>query len=175
MRYDMAKVIIKKRHATEWTLRGQGDGESIARRQALLDIIFDNARSKGTEIAQLRQTNLNYAILVFAALFTFSLQFAEGWYSVAVSAALFFVMFVFSSLDRRFHRFIHGWRAPEKHLVEKVTALLNDPNADLTFRRYISEAEYTAELGGLQPIITYSLVAVSALHLGYCLALLLSV
>jgi len=155
-------------------LQGQLDADSIVRRQELLGIMFETAKSKGTEIAQLRQTNLNYALLVFAALFTFSFQLTKGWYSVAVSAALCLIMCIFSSLDRRFHRFIHGWRASEKHLIESMATLLNKPQADLTFRRYISEAENTAEIWGLQPVITYSLVVVSALHFLYCFWLSLS-
>lgn len=156
-------------HPTKWTLRGSADPESIARRQELLGALFETARSKGTEVAQLRQTNLNYALLIFAGLFTFSFQFAKGWYSVAGSAALCFTMCVFSILDRKFHKFIHGWRATEKHLTERMTTLLNQPGDDLDFRRYISEAEPTAEFLALQPVITYSLVSASAVHFAYCL------
>ena len=174
MERDVAEVKSENPHPREWTLRGQADPESIARRQRLLGTVFEAARGKGTEVAQLRQTNMNYAILVFAALLTFSVQFSKGWYSVVVSAALLFMMCVFSSLDRRFHRYIHGFRATERHLIESMATLLNQPSADLAFRRYISEAEKTAERWSLQPIITYSLVVVSALHLFYCLWLSLT-
>jgi hypothetical protein len=85
---------------SKWTLKGELDSASISRRHALLGIMFDNAKSKGSLIAKLRQTNLNYAIVIFAALFTFSFKFTKGWYSVAVSAALCLMMCIFSSLDR---------------------------------------------------------------------------
>jgi hypothetical protein len=174
MQPGAAEAHSQKPPPREWTLRGQTDIESIARRQDILGTVLKAARGKGTEIAQLRQTNLNYAILVFAALFTFSFQFSKGWYSVAVSAALLFVMCLFSSLDRRFHKFIHGFRATERHLIDSMATLINQPSSDLTFRRYISEAQNTAERWSLQPVITYSLVVVSALHLFYCLWLALT-
>ena len=169
MQPDVPEAKSEKPDPRSWTLQGQTDPESIARRQELLTTVFEAARAKGTEIAQLRQTNLNYAILVFAALFTFTFQFSKGWYSVAVSAALLFIMIAFSCLDRRFHKFIHGFRATERHLINSMATLLNQPSSDIVFRRYISEAEQTAEWRSFQPIITYSLVAAAALHLLYCL------
>jgi len=154
-------------HPTEWTLKGALDAENISRRQTMLSTLFETAKTKGAEIAQLRQTNLNYALLIFAALFTFSFQFAKGWYSVASSLALCFIMCVFCGLDRRYHKFIHGWRATEKHFIDKMATLLSNPEADVVFRRYIQEAEKTAECWGWQPVITYLLVAASAIHSGY--------
>lgn len=157
----------------EWTLSGETDPGSITRRQGLLDTLFKDARDKGIEIAQLRQKNLNLAIIIFAALFTFSFRFSTGWYSVAVSAALVFIMGVFSILDRRFHKFIHGFRASERHLTGTMVALLNEPSSDLVFRRYISAGKKTAEWRAWQPIITYALVVVSVFHLIYCLIIVI--
>jgi hypothetical protein len=153
----------------KWTLKGELDPSSISRRQALLSTFFDNAKSKGSLIAKLRQTNLNYAIVIFAALFTFSFKFTKGWYSVTVSAALCLIMSIFSILDRKFHKYIHGWRDTEKHLMDKITTLLNKPQDDIVFRRYVKEAEQSAEAWGWQPIITYLLIAVSGIHFFYCL------
>jgi hypothetical protein len=154
---------------TKWTLLGSINPESIARRQELLRSMYETARSKGAEVAQLRQTNLNYALLIFAGLFTFSFQFAKGWYSVIGSAALCLIMCIFCVLDRRLHKFIHGWRATEKHLTEKITYLLNYPSENIEFRRYISEAERNAEWRSLQPMIMYAFILASLFHFVYCL------
>lgn len=162
-------MIRKTPEPVAWTLRGSPDAESITRRQGLLGAMFENARSKGNELAQLRQTNLNFSLLIFAALFTFSFQFTKGWYSVAGSAALCFTMSVFCLMDRKFHKFMHGWRETEIHLTERMTNLLNQPEDDLKFRRHMVEAQETAQLTGLQPMITYALVLASTIHLAYSL------
>jgi hypothetical protein len=153
---------------TEWCLRGNG---SLERRQALLSSMFETARAKGSEVARLRQNNLSYALLLFGALFTVNLQFSKGWLAVGVSSMLFLFMIIVSVLDRRFHRYVHGWRQTEKHLIEKMVTLLNNPESDLSFRRYISEAELTAEKWAWQPCVTYILVAASLAYLAHTVIL----
>jgi hypothetical protein len=149
---------------TEWSLKGSG---SLERRHALLSDMFAAARAKGSEVARLRQNNLSYALLLFGALFTVNVQFSKGWLTVGVSAMLCLIMTIESILDRRFHRYVHGWRQTEKHLIERTVTLLNDPANDLAIRRYISEAELTAEYFAWQPCITYLLVAASFAYLVY--------
>jgi hypothetical protein len=161
--------MAAKAHSSKtYTLRGSPDNDNIERRLRLLSTLFETAKTRCAEIAHLRQNNLSYALVIFAGLFTFGVRFPSGWYSVWVSAALFVMMCFFSLLDRRFHRYIHGWRETEKIFVGLMESVTNDPNGDITFVRYVREGERKAEKNGLQPWITYLLVIASAAHLTYC-------
>jgi hypothetical protein len=152
-----------------WTLNGGTGIGYVAHRLAFLSSLFDTAKSKGSEIAQLRQRNLNFALIIFAAFISFQFQFPSAWYSVWASAAFVALMCFFALLDRRFHRYVHGWRETEKLFMDMISTVLNNPDQDITFARYVREGEDKAEKCSLQPWITYLLVAGSLIHSVYCM------
>ena len=87
--------------------------------------------------------------------------------SFPVAIALLVIMIVFCLLDRRTHTYIHGWRATEKQFMELLSNLINKPEEDVSYLRYIKEGEKTAELFALQPIIYYLLDASAIINLVY--------
>lgn len=151
----------------EYTLNGSEKDQNIDRRVNLLTALFDRADLKGNHISELRQKNLNYALIIFAGLFTFTMKFPSKLYSVFISAALLGIMIVFCLLDRRYHKFIHGWRKTKTMFMEKVADVINEPRKEVSFVRYLKEEEKTAEFRSLQPIIFYCLVFSGLVHVGY--------
>lgn len=148
----------RRRKPRIWTLRGS-TGAALETKLAVLTTMFETTKEKGMEVAQLRQKNLNYALIIFAGISTFSFTVVKGeWYSVCCCAALLVIMFCFAKLDRKFHRYIHGWRETEKFFTTKMVQLINNPKQDIKFIRYIAKGEKKAEAKGHQPLITYSLV-----------------
>lgn len=162
------KAKAQKDPPKTWMLKGSTERDNADRKVSFLSLLLDTAKTKGTEVAQLRQRNLNYALLIFGGLLAFSLQFASSWYSVWVSVSLLAMMCFFSLLDRRFHRYIHGWRETEKMFMDKITSVINDSHGDVEFVRYYKEGEEKAERFGLQPWITYLLVIGAVIHFVYC-------
>jgi hypothetical protein len=152
-----------------WTLNGATDNAHLTHRLAFLSSLFDTAKSKGSEVAQLRQRNLNFALIVFAAFISFQVRFPSGWYSVWASAAFVALMCFFSLLDRRFHAYAHGWRETEKLFMDMISSVINSPDQDITFVRFVREGKDKAEKFSLQPWITYLLVAGSLMHFVHCL------
>lgn len=151
----------------EYILKGSNNKENIDRRIAFLTKLYEKADEKGTHLSELRQKSMNYALVIFAAMFTFTMRFSDGFYSVFVSLALLCIMFVFCKLDRRFHQYIHGWRRTKTNFMEMITVVVNNPERDIIFRRYWKEGEKTAEINSLQPIIFYFLIFAGFVHLSY--------
>jgi hypothetical protein len=156
-----------------YTLFGSDEKENIDRRIAFLTSLLGIAERKGPYLGQLRQRNMNYALVAFAGLFTFSFKMPTKLYSLFVSAALFIIVLVFCLLDLRFHKFVHGWRESEKAFIKAISEVINDPTKKITFVRYIEEAEREAENFSLQPMIFYLLVVASFIHLLYSLITLI--
>ena len=151
----------------ELTLKGGPEKENAERRIGLLTCLLHQAEQKITHISELRQRNLNYALVIFAGLFTFSMKFAVELYSVFVAGVLLAIMIVFSRLDRRLHKFIHGWGRTRYELVKRINQVINAPTADVTYQIYWPEAEKTAQPLALQPIVFYFLVVGGVIHLTF--------
>jgi hypothetical protein len=152
-----------------FALNGSSEPASIDRRIALLTTLLQLAEQKITHIAELRQRNMNYALLLFAGLFTFTMKFPSGVYSAFVSVALLAIMAVFCKLDHRLHRFIHGWGKTKTEFAKRVNQIINEPTQGVTYLRYWADGERTAELRSLQPMVFYFLLGGGILHLSYFL------
>ena len=57
--------------------------------------------------------------------------------------------------------------------MKAISEVINDPTKEITFVRYIEEAEREAENFSLQPMIFYLLVVASFIHLLYSLITLI--
>ncbi len=148
----------------EYVLRGAAEKETAERRIGLLTSLLHQAEQKITHISELRQRNLNYALVIFAALFTFIMKFPAELYSAFIAAVLLSIMTVFCMLDRRLHKYIHGWGKTRTEFMVRINAIINDPKADVTYQRYWPEGEKRAELFSLQPTIFYFLVFGGLVH-----------
>lgn len=150
-----------------YKLRGSEETENIKHRISFLTKELNGAEKKEIYIGELRQKNMNYALVVFAGLFAFGLSFPTKIFSLAASLSLFLIMLVFCLLDRRYHKFIHGWRKTEKIIEKVISEVINNPKQDVEFPRYAEEGEREAEKFHLQPIIYYFLVLGGFFHLIY--------
>ena len=110
---------------------------------------------------------MNYALVIFAVLFTFTMKYPWELYSAFVSMALVAIIGVFCMLDRRLHKLIHGWARTKREFVERINTIINDPSEDITYQGYYSEGERTAEFHSLQPVIFYLLLGGGLVHLVY--------
>jgi hypothetical protein len=151
----------------EYLLKGSADNANIERRISLLSSLLQQAEQKITHISELRQRNINYALVIFAGLFTFTLKFTSGLYSLFVSVAMLAMVAIFCMLDRRLHKFIHGWGKTKTEFMECINTIINNPSEDIKYQRYYPDGERTAELKALQPMIFYFLLIGGFVHLVY--------
>lgn len=151
----------------EYTLRGTVDDANIERRIGLLSSLLLQAEQKITHMAELRQRNMNYALVIFAGLLTLTMKFPPEAYSAFVSVPLLAIVGVFCMLDRRLHKFVHGWGKTRTRFMERINIIINDPSEDIIYQKYYPEGERTAELTALQPMIFYFLWCGGLVHLVY--------
>jgi hypothetical protein len=55
------------------------------------------------------------------------------------------LMLIFCLLDRRLHKMSHGWQGTGKRIALALAEAINDPSKDVSFPRYHSPAERTAQ------------------------------
>ncbi|RLI46374.1 hypothetical protein DRO61_09310 [Candidatus Bathyarchaeota archaeon] len=142
----------------EYTLKGSANSGINDTRIAFLTKLFDNAAEKGTHLSEMRQRNLNYALIIFVAYLTFGTRITEGINSLPVSVAIVCVMIFFCLLDRRLHQISHGWKTTKFMFMEKINQVINDPTMDIAYVRYDKKGEDAAKKFTLQPMIHYFLV-----------------
>lgn len=152
----------------EFVLNGPTDPPNIDRRITFVTVLLQQTEQKITHISELRQRNMNYALLLFAAMFTFTMKFPlSGLHSAFLSVVLLAIMAVFCKLDRRLHRFIHGWGRTKHEFVKRINQIINEPEKDVKCLSYFKDGEKTAEPGALQPVIFYFLLVGAFLHACY--------
>lgn len=156
--WSFIKKPSKKKKTKEFTLNGSKSPANIERRISLLTELMRHADQQSFHISELRQKNLNYALFIFAGLFTFNMKFRPEINSFLISFALFVIMIVFCILDRRYHRHIHGWRRTKMEFVNRINDIINAPSRAVVYRRYWNVGEKTAEPVAPIPVIYYFLI-----------------
>ncbi len=151
----------------DYELQGAEDPGNIDRRISFLSMLLSQAELKCQHISDLRQRNMNYAIVIFAGLFAYAAKFSTQPSSLVASVALCCLMVVFCKLDRRYHKINHGWRATRKSYIKQVTKLINSPAQTFSYQTYVAEGERTAEYFALQPVVYYFIIAGSLAHVLY--------
>jgi len=117
--------------AKAYVLKGSSAPQSIELRMSLLSTLYDKAAAKSNLITEVRQRNLNYALVIFAGILGISAKVASDGHSpIPLSVVLVMLLALFSLFDRRLHRFDHGWRRTKTMFMEKMNDLVNDPEAD---------------------------------------------
>lgn len=150
-----------------YKLLGSDDTENLKLRISFLTKELESAEKKEIHINEIRQANMNYALIIFAGLFTFGLGLLTGLLLVTSSLSLFLLMTAFCFMDRRYHQYIHGWRKTQKIIENKISVLINNPKRDIEFPRYYIEGEEEAENFSMQPIIYYLLILGGLIHFIY--------
>lgn len=142
----------------EIPLNGARQGVDNQQRIEFLKAMLNNAELKMNHIDGLRQRNMNIAIIIFVGMYGFVLQSSLQIFHPLCFVVLTLAMFVFTLLDRRLHRFQHGWRKTRRHFVEALRDVINSPNNDVNVQRYYEEGEQEAEKFSLQPVLYYLLI-----------------
>jgi uncharacterized membrane protein len=140
-------------------LKGTAAGGDHESRIGMLTTMLNNAEAKMNHIDGLRQTNMNIALVIFAGMCGFAFQTASPSFRQASFIALALVILIFCLLDRRFHRFQHGWRMTRRQMVLALAEAISKPKDDVTVDRYYPEGEDRAEVFALQPVLYYLLTA----------------
>jgi hypothetical protein len=147
------------------SLKGTARGVVNQTRIDFLTTMLNNAEAKMNHIDGLRQRNMNIAAIIFAAMYSFGLHPLGLAIRPLSFGALMLIMVVFSLLDRRLHKFQHGWRKTRRHFVETLRDVINQPNDDVSFQRYYEEGEKESERFALQPVLYYMLTIAAAVSL----------
>jgi hypothetical protein len=106
---------------------------------SLLTNLKDSAERKEIFIEDLRKKLINYALIIFAGTFTFGITHAKEGYAFFSALALFIAVICLAILDRRYHKYSHGWRETQKQFVSLICDVLNGFGNSIQFRRYVVE------------------------------------
>ena len=137
------------------TFNGSDD---IEYRLQFLSTLLVQSEEKINHIDQSRQTNMNYALLIFAGLFGLGIGLENIIYKLSISTALFIIMLFFCFWDRRLHKVSHGWQYTSSFYCKIISDVINEPKKKISFRRYLKDYEKKAEWFSFQPMIFYTLV-----------------
>jgi hypothetical protein len=107
--------------------------------------LLDNAVKRSITLAEIRQKTLNFALTIFGGLFVANYTQFEKPSSIFLSLGLLFIMCTFYLLDRRYHKYIHGWRDTEKIFEKRITEILNG-EVEISIPRYVKIGEENAEI-----------------------------
>ena len=155
MKKSSSHEASEKGHSLLITLAGSKNTE---RRLEFLSTLIKVADDKINRLDQSRQTNLNYALLIFAGLFSLGIGQENMVYKLAIAIAIIVLMCVFCLWDRRLHEISHGWRDSYKTFCDMSVEIINHPSTAVSFLRYSPESEKKAEWFSFQPVIFYFLV-----------------
>jgi hypothetical protein len=156
---DMSKVSLHKLGKVEYglpiTLKGSSN---IEYRLRFLSALLSQSEEKINHIDQSRQTNMNYALIIFAGLFGLGIGLEDIFYKLSISTAIFVLMGVFCFWDRRLHKISHGWQCSSTTFCEITSNVINNPKKNFSFPRYREDCEKKAEWFSFQPVIFYALI-----------------
>jgi hypothetical protein len=131
---------------------------NIEYRLNFLSVLLSESEDKINHIDQSRQTNMNYALLIFAGLFSLGVGSTNIPYIWTLSTIIVILMFIFCLWDRRLHRFSHGWQSSNETYIDMSVKVINDPTITVSFPRYRQDCEKNAKFFGFQTIIFIALV-----------------
>ena len=137
-------------------LETKGD---LSNRIDFLTKLFDNAEIRILHSDSFRQKNINYALIVFAALFVLGVKTDVYILHIIISSSLFLLMIFFAAWDRRWHRTKHGWEYSRNVFREKLVILINDPKIEIDLLPYYAIGEEKAEFNSMLPILYYILIS----------------
>jgi hypothetical protein len=132
--------------------------KNIEHRLKFLSELLSQSEDKINHIDKSRQTNMNYALLIFAGLFGVGVGLDNMVYKLAISTAIVLLMCIFCLWDRRLHKISHGWQSSNKTYCEMSAEVINKPTKDISFPRYSTDNEKNAEWFSFQPVVFYALV-----------------
>ena len=145
------------------TLDGTASETANGHRLNFLSGLIDHCQTKVNHIDGLRQRNMSIALAIFAVLVGFGLRASGHLPAVFTASALFALTLTSCLLDRRLHKWSHGWRGTAHGMLTAAKNALNEPVEPISFERYRSTSEAEAELFSLLPILYYILVLLSGL------------
>jgi hypothetical protein len=131
---------------------------NVEHRLQILSALYSHAEEKINHIDDSRQTNMNYALVIFAGLFGLGIGLNNLVYQLYISTTILIVMCIFCLWDRRLHELSHGWRSSSSTFRVKTSEVINNPDQDITFPHYRADDEKKAEWFSFQPMIFYTLV-----------------
>ena len=96
---------------------------------SFINDLLSNAVKKEVFITDIRQKNLNYALIAFGGLFSFGIV-QKGPVSVSIAISLLLIIIAFFWSDNNYHRYIHGWRKTQKYIEKILSEIINESTND---------------------------------------------
>lgn len=132
--------------------------ESLETEQKLkiLTEIYNKSEETVMHFDNLRQRNLNLALIIFAGLFGLGIKVDIKEYQFILSIAITFLMIIFFIIDYKFHKRTHGFRGAANKLIKNMSEIEN--MTEVKFQNYDNNYANKAELNSLHSIIYYALI-----------------
>lgn len=142
--------MIKLNHITLSSTLGKDEKLKI------LSQVYNKIEEMIMHFDNLRQRNLNFALVVFAGLFGLSVKIGTNTNQFLIPAVITAIMFIFLRIDRKYHIYSHGFQWTSYFLIHKMGEV--DNGRDIKFDKYNYKFSKTAELLSLQSVIYYCLI-----------------
>ena len=107
---------------------------------------FDNLRSK----------NFNFALVIFAALFSIGIYLNTPRQRIIVSTVITVFMIMFLLIERKYHKYSHGFQTPSYQLIHEMANI--NKKSPITIIKFDEKYASEAEKYSLQAVIYYLLI-----------------
>lgn len=146
---------------TEYILHDKAKPKS---KREVLVLKYHEAKAKVTHADTFRQRNMNYALIIFAGVYSLGFKYSESNNSIILSILLTTLMIIFCAWDRRWHKHKHGWSACAKNCYDNLVDLTNNESQEIKYLNFISgkKGSDSAEWTSFQPIVFYFLIVGAA-------------
>lgn len=128
-----------------FVLKGNCDPANISVRIDFITKLFEKAEERILHCDSFRQSNINYALISFAALFALGTQNNDNSIRIVISLSLIILMWFFAIWDRRWHVTKHGWDYSKQIFFKKLMDIINNPNENIKLKSYYSGHEKDEE------------------------------
>jgi hypothetical protein len=122
----------------------------------ILSTVYSKTEEMIMHYDNLRQRNLNIALIIFAGLFGLGIKTEPKNYQVLISIAIILLMLIFFRIDRKFHTRTHGFRGSTFKLLHKIGKIRE--GEEIKFEKFDDEYAKKAEWKSMHTVIYYFLI-----------------
>ena len=115
---------------------------NLSEKLTLIRNLYDRAGDRMNHTDRLRQQNTNFGLLVFSGLLAFIMKTDTKLMPNVGCAGVVMLMFIFSLIDHRLHKYLHGYTTAMLSFPKNQEQLLSGAEAQV--RQYFRESEAKA-------------------------------
>jgi hypothetical protein len=120
--------------------------------------LLNNSYAKIHHLDDLRQRNLVLTVLIFAGLFSYTLQLDRVLLAAVGGTILSGIMLILLMIERNLSKYNEGWQATHIAFIRLTENIINDPTIDREVCRYDEQTQANSKFRGYRAYIHVALV-----------------